>query len=76
MLFNSLQFLIFLPVVLLVYFIIPDKAKKIWLLLCSYYFYMCWNAVYIVLILFSTVVTYLCGLGIGKAAVSQAIGGQ
>lgn len=66
MLFNSLQFLIFLPIVIAVYYIVPDKFKHFWLLVCSYYFYMCWNAVYILLILFSTLVTWLCGLGIGR----------
>ena len=64
MLFNSLDFLIFLPVVLLVTFIIPKKIRYIWLLIASYYFYMCWNASYAILILFSTLVTYLGGLGI------------
>lgn len=64
MLFNSLEFLIFFPIVLLVCFIIPQKIRYIWLLICSYYFYMCWNASYALLILFSTAVTYSCGLGI------------
>ena len=62
MLFNSLQFLIFFPIVLLVYYIIPDRVKYIWLLIASYYFYMCWNAKYALLILFSTVITYLSGI--------------
>ena len=62
MLFNSLEFLIFFPIVLLVCFIIPSKIRYIWLLIASYYFYMCWNAGYALLILFSTVVTYCCGL--------------
>jgi len=61
-LFNSLEFLIFFPIVTLVYFVIPRKAKHLWLLVCSYYFYMCWNAKYALLILTSTVVTYLSGL--------------
>ncbi|MBR5597712.1 MAG: MBOAT family protein [Lachnospiraceae bacterium] len=64
MLFNSLEFLIFLPIVLLVTFILPKKIRYIWLLIASYYFYMCWNAVYGLLILFSTLVTYLGGVGI------------
>ena len=64
MLFNSLEFLIFLPIVLLVTFVIPQKIRYIWLLIASYYFYMCWNAGYALLILFSTTVTYLGGLGI------------
>ena len=62
MLFNSLQFLIFFPIVVLVYFIIPVRIKKFWLLAASYYFYMCWNAKYAFLILASTVITYFSGL--------------
>ena len=64
MLFNSMEFLIFFPVVLLICFIIPAKIRYIWLLVASYYFYMCWNAVYALLLLFTTVVTYLGGLAI------------
>lgn len=66
MLFNSSQFLIFFPLVVLIYFIIPQKIKYLWLLAASYYFYMSWNAKYALLLLFSTVVTYLCGLLIEK----------
>lgn len=62
MLFNSEQFMIFLPIVLLFYYVIPNKVKHIWLLAASYYFYMCWNAKYAVLILASTVITYVCGM--------------
>lgn len=62
MLFNSIEFLIFFPIVLIVYFIIPDKIKYLWLLVASYYFYMCWNAKYALLILISTIITYVSGL--------------
>lgn len=62
MLFNSLHFLIFFPVVVGIYYLIPQKARSYWLLLASYYFYMCWNAKYVVLLLFSTVVTYVSGI--------------
>lgn len=64
MLFNSLSFLLFFPVVILFYHILPSKIRYFWLLICSYYFYMCWNPKHIVLLLFSTVVTYVGGLGI------------
>ncbi len=60
--FNSIHFLVFFPVVLLVYFIIPKKLRYLWLLAASYYFYMSWNAEYAILIAFSTVVTYLCAI--------------
>lgn len=66
MLFNSLQFLIFFPLVVLIYFILPKKVKQFWLLFASYYFYMCWNAKYAILILFSTAVTYASGLLLEK----------
>ena len=66
MLFNSINFLIFFPIVVLVYLVIPKKLKYLWLLLASYYFYMCWNAKYAILIAFSTVVTYGSGLLLEK----------
>jgi len=62
MLFNSLHFIVFFPVVLLLNFITPLRFRYLILLACSYYFYMCWNAKYALLLLFSTVVTYLSGL--------------
>ena len=67
MLFNSLSFLIFFPIVLLLYFVIPKKLRYILLLVASYYFYMCWNAKYALLLFGSTIITYLAGLII-KAA--------
>jgi len=62
MLFNSLHFIVFFPGVLLLNFITPLRFRYLVLLACSYYFYMCWNAKYALLLLFSTVVTYLSGL--------------
>ena len=44
------------------YFAIPNRFRWILLLLASYYFYMCWNYKYIVLIMFSTVVDYTSGI--------------
>lgn len=62
MLFNSLQFLIFFPIVALMYFLIPHRVRYLWLLVSSYYFYMCWNPKYAVLIFTSTAITYGSGL--------------
>lgn len=61
MLFNSLSFLIFFPVVAVIYFVVPNKIKNLWLLAASYFFYMCWNAKYAVLLLLSTGITYISG---------------
>ena len=72
MIFNSIDFLIFFPIVTLIYAIIPKRARCIWLLLASYYFYMCWNAKYALLIAFSTVVTYAAGLLIGRLKIPRA----
>ena len=67
MLFNSYEFLIFFPIVTLIYFLISHRLRYVWLLIASYYFYMCWNAKYALILLFSTTVTYICGLLISKA---------
>ena len=62
MLFNSYEFLLFFPIVTLVYFIVPKKIRYVWLLIASYYFYMGWNAKYALLLLTSTIITYISGL--------------
>lgn len=61
MLFNSIHFLFFFPIVTLSYFALPHKIRWIWLLICSYYFYMAWNPTYAMLMLTSTAITYLSG---------------
>lgn len=62
MLFNSLGFLIFFPVVVLAYYVLPMRVKKLWLLFASYFFYMGWNVKYGVLLFLSTLITYISGL--------------
>ncbi len=74
--FNSIHFLIFFPVVLLVYFVIPKKLRYLWLLAASYYFYMSWNVKYAILIAFSTVVTYLSAILIEQADLQGGGGWQ
>lgn len=66
MLFNSVDFFIFFPIVLLVCFILPKKIRYLWLLLSSYYFYMNWDYRFVFLLLFTTLVTYLSALFIEK----------
>ena len=58
MTFNSWQYLLFLPVVVLVYFLLPHKVRWIWLLAASYFFYMMWNPWLAFLILGTTIVAY------------------
>ncbi len=71
MLFNSVDFLIFFPIVVLFYFLVPKMLKNLWLLISSYYFYMSWEPIYALLILFSTVSTYFCALIIDKTENSK-----
>ena len=67
MLFNSFEFLLFFPVVCIVYYAIPSlKWRNMFLLVASYYFYMNWEPVYALLLLASTGITYLASIGIEK----------
>lgn len=68
MLFNSLDFLLFFPMAFIVFLILPARFRQIWLLICSYFFYMCWNPWCIVLIFFSTVVTFISGIALDRPA--------
>ncbi|MBR1709896.1 MAG: MBOAT family protein [Clostridia bacterium] len=64
MLFNSYQFLLFFPIVTMVYFLIPKKVRWVWLLVMSYYFYMNWHAEYALLMASSTIVTWVAALAV------------
>ena len=62
MLFNSFTFAIFLPIVFILYWSIPHRYRWLFLLIASYYFYMSWNPKYIVLILGTTIISYLAAI--------------
>ncbi len=66
MLFNSLQFAVFLPVVFAIYWALPHKGRWPLLLAASYYFYMSWNVKYVVLIVFTTVISFFAALAMEK----------
>ena len=66
MLFNSLEFLIFLPITFAVFWLSPAKWRWIPALIASYYFYMYWNPRLVALILFTTLVSYVCGILVEK----------
>ena len=62
MLFNTIDFVIFLIIVVIVYYAIPtNRWRKLFLLVASYYFYACWNVAFLVLLLFDTAVSYTAG---------------
>ena len=69
MLFNSIPFLLFLPCVCVLYYCIPASQQRLkngLLLGASYWFYMSWEPAYALLLLSSTVITYLSAIGLGK----------
>jgi len=61
MLFNSLHFLVFFPVVVGLYYGLPPRWRGPLLLLASYYFYMSWRAAYALLLLATTLLDYYSG---------------
>lgn len=70
MLFNSLDFAIFLPVCFLIYwFLLRDRlqAQNVFLLLASYVFYGWWDWKFLSLIFISTIVDYVIALSIERA---------
>ena len=67
MVFSSLLFLfLFLPAVLLVYYVSPKQIRNLILFLFSLVFYAWGEPVYVVLMLFSTLVDYTHGMWIDK----------
>jgi len=70
MLFNSISFAIFLPIVFLLYWFATKgnlRMQNILLLLSSYYFYACWDWRFLFLLIFSTLLDYLTGIKIHEA---------
>lgn len=66
MLFNSFAFAVFLPIVFILYWVLPHKTRWILMLAASYYFYMSWNAKYVFLILFTTIISYVAAMLLEK----------
>ncbi|MBX9689409.1 MAG: hypothetical protein K2X27_22055 [Candidatus Obscuribacterales bacterium] len=66
MLFTSLQYILFLPLIVGLYWICPRNLRLPLLLLASYYFYMSWIPAFIVLILGMTVFNYFWGAWLYK----------
>ncbi|OQY44544.1 MAG: membrane-bound O-acyltransferase family protein [Anaerolineaceae bacterium 4572_78] len=66
MLFNSIEFLIFFPIIVILYFSFPYRFRWILLLVASYYFYMVLKVEYVFLIIISTMINYYAGIQMGK----------
>ncbi|MFM9987024.1 MBOAT family O-acyltransferase [Flavobacterium sp.] len=70
MLFNSINFAIFLPIVFILYWFVTNKSLK-WqnalLLVSSYFFYACWDWRFLFLLIFSTFLDYYTGIKMSDA---------
>lgn len=67
MLFNSLEFLIFFPLVTIIYFLLPYRWRWLHLLIASCIFYMAFIPVYILILIFTIVIDYYAGILIEEA---------
>jgi alginate O-acetyltransferase complex protein AlgI len=67
MLFNSLHFALFFPVVTLGFFLFPPRLRWLWLLAASVYFYCCFIPIYLLILVWTIAVDYVSGLLIERA---------
>lgn len=69
MLFNSLTYAFYLPIVFAIYWLIRKNLKwqNIFLLLASYVFYVYWDYRFLLLLIGMSLIAYLCGYAIGKS---------
>jgi len=69
MLFNSIDFLIFLPTIFVTYWCIPNakvRLQNIFLIFASYFFYGWWDWRFLSLIVFSSFIDYFVGISLSK----------
>lgn len=66
--FCSIQFLIFFPAIVILYWVLPDRWRNAALLIASYYFYMNWSPQFGLLLAAASAVTWGGGLLISKFA--------
>ncbi len=64
MLFNSVSFLLFFPIVVIIYYALPHKMRPLFLLIASSYFYMCYVPKYILILFFLITLDYILGRAI------------
>jgi hypothetical protein len=69
MTFNSVEFLLFLPLVLALYYLTGHKTQNRMLLVASYFFYGWWDVRFLFLIVVSTAIDFICGLMIARGFV-------
>jgi len=71
MLFNSLEYFLFLSILYLAYRFLSHRQQNILLLIGSYFFYAWWDIRFLFLIVVSTVINYSCGIMIGNKRITK-----
>jgi len=74
MLFNTINFAIFLPIVFILYWFAAKRnlrLQNILLLVSSYFFYACWDWRFMFLLIFSTLLDYFTGIKIHEATIQK-----
>lgn len=74
MLYNSIEYLVFLPLVFLLYWFVFKSLRwqNLFIVIASYVFYGWWSWHFLLLITFTTLCSYFCGVAIGR---SRLLGG-
>lgn len=75
MLFNSINFALFLPLIFILYWFVFSKnlkSQNVLLLVASYFFYACWDWRFLFLLLFSTYLDYFTGLKMADSVTARA----
>src|ERR1035437_10534608 len=74
MLFNSIKFAVFLPIVFLIYWFVVKrnlKRQNYFLLVAIYYFYGCWNWRFLLLLIIISLFNYIIGIKIDRSLISK-----
>ncbi|MCX6247532.1 MAG: MBOAT family protein [Bacteroidetes bacterium] len=66
MLFNSIGYIVFLPLVVILYYWLPFRFRWILLLVSSYFFYILWRVEFVLVLMTATLVSYYAAVQMGK----------
>jgi alginate O-acetyltransferase complex protein AlgI len=66
MIFNSFGYLVFLPITILIYYLLPFRFRWVLLLAASYFFYLIWRVEFVLVLITATVVSYFSALKMGQ----------
>jgi D-alanyl-lipoteichoic acid acyltransferase DltB (MBOAT superfamily) len=66
MLFNSVEYLIFFPLVAIMYYALPFQWRWLLLLISSYFFYAWWKAEYVLILIISTLIDFFAGIALDR----------